>query len=158
MSYLEKGQFRYVEYTDDGCSIWQCLWCRNTIEIRDNPEWARWCFCPKCGRSWFKKMECRDHWVPRWYYDRWGNGNDPDAPDPDFMSCRGMEKPTKRWVIERRTKWFNNPWGRWEYMWSIDKDPYRSDYQKAYSSLQYHKDRPGSDATQREYRVRLKKI
>jgi hypothetical protein len=69
MGHLHRGQYRYVEYTDDGCSIYQCLWCKCTFETRDNPEY-QWNFCPKCGRSWFKKADCRPRNIPRWAWDR----------------------------------------------------------------------------------------
>jgi hypothetical protein len=62
---------REVEYTDDGCSVYQCLSCYNTWEGRTsiltseciNPEESdpinykfktlyHWKFCPYCGIEW----------------------------------------------------------------------------------------------------------
>lgn len=52
--------WRYVEYTDDGCSLYQCLSCYETWESRTAPgyfdledNYARtWKFCPYCGVEW----------------------------------------------------------------------------------------------------------
>jgi rRNA maturation endonuclease Nob1 len=38
-------QYRYVEYTDDGCSRYECLNCYCQFEVRDIP----WKYCPGCG-------------------------------------------------------------------------------------------------------------
>lgn len=43
-------KWRYVEYTDDGCTIYQCLSCYGHIEGRLNP--ADWKYCPYCGVEW----------------------------------------------------------------------------------------------------------
>lgn len=52
--------WRYVEYTDDGCSLYQCLSCYETWESRTSPGYfgvdddylAHWKFCPYCGTQW----------------------------------------------------------------------------------------------------------
>jgi len=43
-------KWRYVEYTDDGCTVYQCLSCYDSIEGRFSP--ADWKFCPYCGVEW----------------------------------------------------------------------------------------------------------
>lgn len=153
---LKKGQFRKVRYSDDGCTIFQCMWCKQTIEIRDNPDY--WNFCPKCGKSWFQRMQCRDHEIPRWYYDRWGNGEEPGAPSV-YELCAPRKPSTATWVIECRTKWFDDPWGEWKHEFSGDKDPCKPDWQWAKSMLEYHRGRHdcGDDQIKFEYRVRLEK-
>ncbi len=123
-----KGQYRKVEYTDDGCSNYQCLWCLNTMEIRDNPRY--WNFCPKCGRSWFTKLECREHWQPRWFYDRWGEYSDHDVM---VMTTAGEVwandlpyyfhlEPTLEWYFEVRSDCFDGKWSEWknDYKYQYD--------------------------------------
>ena len=119
------GQFRYVRYSGDGCGIYACCWCDRTIEIRDNPEWAGWNFCPKCGKSWFTKLQCRPHNTPRWYWDRWGD--DPTAETVNTFSgelqvsdlrWNSRPKPQWEWVIEERVQWEGEPWKEWSYQTS----------------------------------------
>lgn len=50
-----QGNVRSVEYTDDGCMVFQCLCCYGTFEIRGHvychytkPKW-QFRYCPKCG-------------------------------------------------------------------------------------------------------------
>ena len=107
MGHLQLGQFRRVRYTDDGCSIYQSMWCKCSFETRDDPEY-QWNFCPKCSRSWFKKMECRDHDTPRWVWDRYRD-------DPHVDWYRPPKKATYRWVIEGRSQWpeMGKVWGSW---------------------------------------------
>lgn len=154
-----KGQYRKVRYADDGCYIYQCLWCLGTIAIHDNPHYG-WNFCPKCGKSWFKRLECRDHEVPRWYYDRWGNGDSPDAPD----LWRFYKRPesTATWYIECRVKWPNRPWDEWKHEYSCDKDPCNPDWQWAKSALSMCRARHDPDEEtgfdlKFEYRARLER-
>ncbi|GAG40877.1 unnamed protein product, partial [marine sediment metagenome] len=76
----------------------------------------------------------------------------------EVMHCRGRAVATKQWVIECRSKWFNDPWGEWKFERGGSKDPYKFDYEWAYDMLQYHKERhdhPGPGNIQFEYRVKL---
>lgn len=102
------GQYRRVQYTDDGCTQYQCLWCMNHIEIRDDPQF--WCFCPKCAKSWFTRLECRDRGYPRWAYNRWGN----DCPSGVNL-WPPHKQPEWEWIIEERNKWPDCLWGDWTY-------------------------------------------
>lgn len=102
-----KGQYRRVRYTDDGCTIYQCLWCMNRIEIRDDPVF--WCFCPKCGKSWFTRLECRDHDTPAWAWNRYGSY---DCEHPTYYT---HHKDEYWWIIEERTKWPNSEWSGWHH-------------------------------------------
>ena len=43
-------KWRHVEYTDDGCNVYQCLSCYDSIEGRFSPSY--WKFCPYCGVEW----------------------------------------------------------------------------------------------------------
>jgi len=49
--------WRKVEYTDDGCSIYECLSCYNQWEARSNPEYSEWKFCPYCAIMWEKEVK-----------------------------------------------------------------------------------------------------
>lgn len=94
--------YRYVRYADDGASVYQCMDCKNTFEIRDDP--AFWNFCPKCGRSWFGKFECREHYIPRWAYNQYGN----DIPYGVRLHPE-TKTPTLRWKIESRAYYRPSP-------------------------------------------------
>ena len=52
--------WRKSEYTDDGCSVYQCLSCYKTWEGRSNPEWEGWNFCPVCGVGWEYQIKNED--------------------------------------------------------------------------------------------------
>ena len=43
-------KWRYVESTDDGCNVYQCLSCYESYEGRDSPKY--WKYCPYCGVEW----------------------------------------------------------------------------------------------------------
>jgi hypothetical protein len=103
-----KGQFRRVRYTDDGCHRYQCLWCLQSIEIRDDPQYG-WNFCPLCGKSWFKRLECRDHDTPHWAWERFGPEEHEHPPYYVYKQDR------YRIVIEERTKWHEKDWGEWHF-------------------------------------------
>ncbi len=53
--------WRHVQSTDDGCSIYQCLWCMVQWESRTSPCWGKWKFCPVCGYEWKGEHECVEH-------------------------------------------------------------------------------------------------
>jgi hypothetical protein len=58
--------WRYVKYTDDGASVYQCLHCYKEWEARTSPGYTdkeeytpNWKFCPYCGIQW-QKEKCWD--------------------------------------------------------------------------------------------------
>lgn len=51
------NRWRLVEYTDDGCSIYECLKCDAQWEARTSPEHAHWRFCPVCGTQWLGPID-----------------------------------------------------------------------------------------------------
>lgn len=51
------NRWRLVEYTDDGCSIYQCLSCKAQWEARTSPEHSHWRFCPVCGTQWHGPLD-----------------------------------------------------------------------------------------------------
>ena len=139
---LSKGQFRFLQYTDDGCSLFECLWCKKQVEIRDNPNY--WCFCPHCGKSWFNRLECRGRDVPAWYYNKLLPLGEDAVVRTTTQECEvcslkwhSRPLPKKRWVIESRYTWDRvDNWSEWSYEYSIDKHPYESDYKMAYQHMQ----------------------
>jgi len=62
------------DYTDDGCSIYQCLNCYNSWESRTNPKYAKWKYCPVCGIEWTQEKESER---PEWKKKRWVNDEEP---------------------------------------------------------------------------------
>ena len=153
-----KGQYRRVRYTDDGCNLYQCMWCHQTIEIRDDPQYG-WKFCPLCGKSWFKRLHCREHDLPRWVWERWEDEYPHDLP------LYVHKKDEYRILIEERTKWHEKEWGDWEYEAS-----HRVDFGKlgVWRDMQYYLNmlrarvapEPGipSMGIEYEYRARLEKV
>ena len=146
-----KGQYRKVRYDDDGVTIYQCLWCLGTIRIADDPQYG-WNFCPKCGKSWFTRLQCRDHEIPRWVYDRYGNN-----PPHDLQWYSKRPKATAIWVIESRTKWKDQDWGAWGIEFDSEHEPLRKNFRWAKSMLEQHRLRhdPDDDWMIHEYRARL---
>lgn len=154
MSYLSRGQYRKVRNTDDGCPVWQCLWCKQCIELRCNPETRGFNFCMFCGKSWFRRLMCRNHEVPRWAYEKWGN----EPPHNANIWCNTQHEVTSIWVIEWRSNMFG-VWCGWQLELDCDKDPCKPDYKWAYSVLnQKRLDRNYPDdesGIQYQYRARL---
>jgi predicted RNA-binding Zn-ribbon protein involved in translation (DUF1610 family) len=124
MGYLHLGQFRKVNYTDDGCTLYQCMWCKSAVEIRDDPTY--WHFCPRCGKSWFKAMDCRPHNMPRWVWERGGE----EVPYPWYPPHK---KPTHKWIIEERSRWpgIRDEWSDWEF----EEEVYGNCWQYAYQTM-----------------------
>ena len=63
--------WRKIEYTDDGCSLYQCLMCYRSWEGRSSPGYceeheyhADWHFCPYCSTKWLGPIR-----------NDWGNTN-----------------------------------------------------------------------------------
>ena len=49
--------WRYKDYSDDGCSIYECLNCYKEWEARTSPKYSEWKFCPYCGCVWEGEKE-----------------------------------------------------------------------------------------------------
>jgi hypothetical protein len=143
MAYLHRGQYRYVEYTDDGCTRYQCLWCKSMMEIRDDPTY--WHFCPRCGKSWFNSADCRPREIPRWAWDRghreWQWGLHPERrEDPQV------------WFIECRSKWGDDPWSEWKNEQKVYGNCWQSARQQLSMLRGRHDDRD-DDWVKFEYRA-----
>ena len=155
------NKFRKIRYTDDGCTLYQCLNCREQYELRDDP--ARWVYCPCCGVKWEapRQYACRDHEIPRWYYDRYGNRADYDAvirlPDgehrADDVMYRGCwAPPTHKWVFESRHD-YGRGWSKWNYEWSTNREKL-SEAKWVLSVLRRERG-PDMFGVKNEYRARL---
>jgi hypothetical protein len=94
--------YRYVESTDDGCGVNQCLSCYQQWEGRTSPEWSGWKFCPYCGCKWEGKLECREQHQPAWLY-RLKQQDQQKWEEWERDSWSRSTIPRKRgWVIESR--------------------------------------------------------
>jgi len=63
---MSLSKYRNVDYTDDGCTLYECLNCYKRWEARTNPEWSEWKFCPTCGCEWEGELKW-DSSKPRYY-------------------------------------------------------------------------------------------
>jgi hypothetical protein len=151
----QAGQYRRVRYSDDGCDIYQCLWCLNTIEIRDNPEWSKWNFCPKCGKSWFNRLQCRPSTCPAWAWNRYGPD---DHNHPPYWT---YPKATHEWYFETRHRWSpDDEWSEWHYEWKSDHDKLGEWRYAAEMLARFradHQPRYPEDTHRSEFRVTLRK-
>lgn len=101
-------KFRDCGYTDEGCSLYQCLSCKNQWESRSSPEYG-WRFCPYCGVQWTGEIKCRPSHTPRW---RWNLIERLyQIQHPDYKTIQAREDHVERnrksvdanllvWVIE----------------------------------------------------------
>jgi hypothetical protein len=55
---MPKNAILYRDYTDDGCSLYECLLCHEKWEDRRSTGWK---FCSFCGTKW--ESEVRQKWV-----------------------------------------------------------------------------------------------
>lgn len=109
--------WRYVEYTDDGCSRYQCLSCYKQWESRTVPGYFglddSYCpvfkFCPFCGVQWAgmrttgcsklheghkqlgrRRQRIEDAFEARFGYDRWRQ------PEPPYWLVVEQAEQTER--------------------------------------------------------------
>ena len=100
------NRWRYVEYTDDGCALYQCLLCKNKYEGRTAPGWYEYqtkiyhpvfVFCPFCGTKWDGGLQ------------EGGHGNDRNLGPRrlkiqealiESWSRRAAMRPARCWVLE----------------------------------------------------------
>lgn len=113
------NKWRLVRYTDDGCSLFQCLNCKGRWESRGAPGFtldevyhADWKFCPICGVRWNgSHRERQDEYGTRrtkvtnaikrhsdaQFHAEWGQ---PWFKRQEIELARG---PHFWWVVEERT-------------------------------------------------------
>ncbi len=108
-------KYRYVEYTDDGCGLSQCLNCYQTWEGRGTHGWA---FCPYCGTKWEGQQECRSHTDPAWQWNFTRNGVKLDSHERYMLTQRDTPRLTRGWIVEKRSCHMENGepvYGKWEF-------------------------------------------
>jgi hypothetical protein len=125
--------WREVQYTDDGCSVYQCLNCYSKWESRTAPWWSKdgkkpekegiWNRCPVCGCRWVGQIIPKEKLYHR-YYPRYGTGNGRLYPckfkivsvykDGEYVGKdtehRGIEDPA--WAVKKlkeHLKWIEEP-------------------------------------------------
>jgi hypothetical protein len=82
-------KFRCIEYTDDGCSVYECLWCKASWEARYFPM----VYCGGCGIKFEGEIVKEQEPYDPAAYDR------QDAINKAEKARRDNES---RWVIEVR--------------------------------------------------------
>lgn len=93
--------WRSIEYTDDGCTKYQCLACKVIWEARTSPEHAHWRFCPVCGTQWSGRL-----------------------PDNEVGSEKAWARKRQYWESMNavRARRLQLPWWRWEYFSHLFKE------------------------------------
>lgn len=120
------NKFRRIFYTDDGCSLYQCLSCYNKFECRDDPEYG-WKFCPFCGIKWDGKLKCRSHYQPRWKYDLVDHSYEEN--EIDYEELRKIEDHINE--TDKRNRGLNKIWsieikrsnGKWSVQRKFEQTP-----------------------------------
>lgn len=121
--------WRYVEYTDDGCALYQCLACYEQWEARTQPGWftvegeyrPAFRFCPFCGTQWEtptftgscsepqygpRRTKIKEAVERRERADRERQRYDAAS---QFEAYPGCWDPPFHWLIQERTYWFHQP-------------------------------------------------
>jgi hypothetical protein len=105
------NDWRSVEYTDDGCTEYQCLSCKTSWEARTSPEHAHWRFCPVCGIQWTGQL-----------------------PDNDAACDRAWWRRRQYWTSQNaeRSRRLHLPWWRYDYLSNFfPDDGWEPDYDTA---------------------------
>lgn len=104
-------KYRYMEYTDDGCCLYQCLNCYNEWESRTDPEYG-WHWCPYCGIKWESKQEARRATIEKWrwllYVKDYDDRKISYSERENFQNMCGDDRDQRiKWSLEYlyRGKW-----------------------------------------------------
>jgi len=95
--------WRAVDYSDDGCYIYECLNCYRGWEARTNPKYSEWSFCPCCGCKW----EGQKEWDQNEKYDKCRN------PSENARLCMPSFQVQERFItldptiIDKKSEWRN---------------------------------------------------
>lgn len=99
------NKWREVRYTDDGCSLYQCLSCKQDWEARNSPEYG-WRFCPYCGVEWTGGVKGRSHGNPKWQWNLIDNLYQSEEPDYKLLQARQtVVEENQRKLDENKTLW-----------------------------------------------------
>ena len=122
------NKYRYVEYADDGCEVYECLSCKAQWEVRYVPT----VYCGNCGVKFEGKHECRDRYTPRWDYDRF-DGRYPLMSVSDEREAYAAEAKEKVWVIQKRITLLESQWS-WDYEDDAEPFPRVGEWEDEYQS------------------------
>lgn len=118
------NRWREVTYTDDGCSVYQCLMCKGRYEGRTAPGWFEhdtgvyhpiFVYCPFCGTCW-------DGGTQGSYENERGFGprrlRSWKALLEGWHRRRDEKLPSRCWVVEK-LRIYKEPWNRDIPKWEI---------------------------------------
>jgi hypothetical protein len=103
--------WRYVNYSDDGCSIYQCLMCYNKWDARTEPGWydvdntyhPTFIYCPFCGTKWIGKHGGGRSRDDEYYNEKnYGPRKYKIAKALQNAWNRPIKKNKKFWIIESK--------------------------------------------------------
>ena len=146
------NKFRFVENDSNYNDNFQCLSCKRYY-IGD--RYDTYAYCPHCGIEFDCENVCRNHNVPRWEYNLYGNDGLPsvirDKENEIYKRHRDSETV---WVVEERFKFtfLGTEFSRWEELQSLRGKECNS--KSAYGWLQFYKNQSRSEDILREIRIR----
>lgn len=112
-------KFRYVD-SPDHVDEFQCLNCKGYF-LGD--RYSAYPYCPCCGIKFEGQHECRERYLKRWEYDRFGlNGLPSHLRDLEHRIYKEQrDKENRCWIVESRTCFHNDKtgcefeWSAWKY-------------------------------------------
>ena len=128
------NKYRYVEYADDGCDVYECMSCKDRWEVRSFPT----VYCGNCGVKFEGKHECRSHVEPRWEYERFTKHQKYyDSPlrygSDEREAYEAARAKEKVWVIQKRTIQLESSY-KWDYESDAEPFPRVGEWEGEYQS------------------------
>lgn len=113
-----KNAVREIEYTEDGCYLFECLWCHAQWEARTKG----FRFCPHCGIEWAERVSSDNIRYKRSKFRQ---------------ATKNSTCP--KWQIQSRymCSFSDGKWGDWED-WG---DPYKASAKQVYACLESQRQR-----------------
>lgn len=110
-------KWRYVEYSGDEGSLYECLSCKSRFIAVGYPDHC-YIYCPMCGIKWEGKHECRPHNYERWKQERFGPNYIDDQLETSTQyqyrqNNRLVWRIVKKFVYDSSLKSITTP--KWEY-------------------------------------------
>lgn len=106
-------KFRYVD-SPDHIDNFQCLSCKDYFL---GNRYSVYPYCPQCGIKFEGQHECRERYLKRWEYDRYGdNGLPSHLRDLEHLIYkRQRDKENRCWIVESRIQYKNCDWHDWKF-------------------------------------------
>lgn len=99
------NKYRRIEYTDDGCTLYECLKCKAKWECRN--FWN--VYCGKCGTKWDGELEWEEE--KSGAYRRVLAGSHWSEPKPHaYAEYRFM------YLNNETGEWEKSPYSGWQYV------------------------------------------